>query len=334
MAPSGINESDENSEVEEQLLHAEVAPEMAGRRLDQVLAELFADYSRSRLTQWLKQGQVEVDGEQRKQRDKVLGGEQITLRVKLERDERFDPEPIPLDIVYEDESIIVINKPAGLVVHPASGNWKGTLLNALLHHEPNLDAVPRAGIVHRLDKLTSGLLVVARTLEAQTSLVAQLQDRSLTREYDAVINAVLTGGGKIDAPIGRHPVDRKRMAVVNSGKPAVTHYRVAERFRAHTHIKVKLETGRTHQIRVHMAYLKYPLIGDPVYGGRLRIPPASSELLQQTLRRFPRQALHASRLGLIHPQSGEYMEWQVPLPEDMEQLLEILRQDVAEHKSD
>ncbi len=330
MAPSGINESDENSEVEEQLLHAEVAPEQAGRRLDQVLAELFADYSRSRLTQWLKQGQVEVDGEQRKPRDKVLGGEQIALRVKLERDERFDPEPIPLDIVYEDESIIVINKPAGLVVHPAAGNWKGTLLNALLHHEPNLDAVPRAGIVHRLDKLTSGLLVVARTLEAQTSLVAQLQQRSLTREYDAVINAVLTGGGKVDAPIGRHPVDRKRMAVVNSGKPAVTHYRVAERFRAHTHIKVKLETGRTHQIRVHMAYLKYPLIGDPVYGGRLRIPPASSELLQQTLRRFPRQALHASRLGLIHPQSGEYMEWQVPLPEDMQQLLAVLRADVKE----
>ncbi len=330
MAPSGINESDENSEVEEQLLHAEVAPEQAGRRLDQVLAELFADYSRSRLTQWLKQGQVEVDGEQRKPRDKVLGGEQIALRVKLERDERFDPEPIPLDIVYEDESIIVINKPAGLVVHPAAGNWKGTLLNALLHHEPNLDAVPRAGIVHRLDKLTSGLLVVARTLEAQTSLVAQLQARSLTREYDAVINAVLTGGGKVDAPIGRHPVDRKRMAVVNSGKPAVTHYRVAERFRAHTHIKVKLETGRTHQIRVHMAYLKYPLIGDPVYGGRLRIPPASSELLQQTLRRFPRQALHASRLGLIHPQSGEYMEWQVPLPEDMQQLLAVLRADVKE----
>ena len=330
MAPSGINESDDNSELEEQLLHAEVAHEQAGRRLDQVLAELFSDYSRSRLTQWLKQGQVEVDGEQRKPRDKVLGGEQIALRVKLERDQRFDPEPIPLDIVYEDASIIVLNKPAGLVVHPAAGNWKGTLLNALLHHEPNLDAVPRAGIVHRLDKLTSGLLVVARTLEAQTSLVGQLQDRSLTREYDAVINAVLTGGGKVDAPIGRHPVDRKRMAVVNSGKPAVTHYRVAERFRAHTHIKVKLETGRTHQIRVHMAYLKYPLIGDPVYGGRLRMPPASGELLQQTLRRFPRQALHASRLGLIHPQSGEYMEWQVPLPEDMQQLLEVLREDVKE----
>jgi 23S rRNA pseudouridine1911/1915/1917 synthase len=332
MAPSGINESDENGGEELQTLHAEIPAELAGKRLDQVLAELFADYSRSRLTQWLKDGKVLVDGGQRKPRDKVAGGEQVSLTVELQRDERFEPEPIPLDIVYEDESIIVINKPAGLVVHPAAGNWQGTLLNALLHHDPNLAAVPRAGIVHRLDKLTSGLLVVARTLEAQTSLVAQLQERSLTREYDAVINAVLTGGGKVDAPIGRHPVDRKRMAVVNSGKPAVTHYRLAERFRSHTHIKVKLETGRTHQIRVHMAHLKYPLVGDPVYGGRLRLPPSSSEQLQQTLRRFPRQALHASRLGLQHPQSGEYMEWQVPLPEDMEQLLEVLRQDLAEHK--
>ncbi len=332
MAPSGINESDENGGEELQTLHAEIPAELAGKRLDQVLAELFADYSRSRLTQWLKDGKVLVDGEQRKPRDKVAGGEQVSLTVELQRDERFEPEPIPLDIVYEDESIIVINKPAGLVVHPAAGNWQGTLLNALLYHDPNLAAVPRAGIVHRLDKLTSGLLVVARTLEAQTSLVEQLQQRSLTREYDAVINAVLTGGGKVDAPIGRHPVDRKRMAVTNSGKPAVTHYRLAERFRAHTHIKVKLETGRTHQIRVHMAHLKYPLVGDPVYGGRLRLPPASSELLQQTLRRFPRQALHASRLGLQHPQSGEYMEWQVPLPEDMEQLLEVLRQDLAEHR--
>jgi 23S rRNA pseudouridine1911/1915/1917 synthase len=318
---------------EEQILHAEVAPEQAGQRLDQVLAELFADFSRSRLTQWVKQGQVEVDGKQRKPRDKVMGGEQIVLRVVLERDERFEPEPIDLDIVYEDASILVINKPAGLVVHPASGNWQGTMLNALLHHDASLDTVPRAGIVHRLDKETSGLLVVARTLEAQTSLVGQLQERSLTREYDAVINGVLTGGGKVDAPIGRHPVDRKRMAVIQSGKAAVTHYRVAERFRAHTHIKVKLETGRTHQIRVHMAYLKHPLVGDPVYGGRLRLPPASGELLQQTLRRFPRQALHASRLGLVHPQSGDYMEWQVPLPEDMVQLLAVLREDLAEHKN-
>ncbi len=330
MAPSGINESGENDVGDAQTLIAEIPLELAGRRLDQVLAELFADYSRSRLTQWLKQGHVLVDGEQRKPRDKVAGGEQVSLRVEPERDERFEAEPIPLEIVYEDEAIIVINKPPGLVVHPAAGNWQGTLLNALLYHDPNLAAVPRAGIVHRLDKLTSGLLVVARTLEAQTSLVAQLQERSLTREYDAVVNGVLTGGGRVDEPIGRHGVDRKRMAVTHSGKEAVTHYRVAERFRAHTHIKVKLETGRTHQIRVHMAHLKYPLVGDPVYGGRLRLPPASSELMQQALRRFPRQALHASRLGLIHPLSGEYMEWQVPLPKDMAQLLEVLRQDLAE----
>jgi 23S rRNA pseudouridine1911/1915/1917 synthase len=332
MAPSGINESGENGGDEVQILQAVVAPEQAGRRLDQVLAELFAEYSRSRLTQWVKQGQVEVDGKPRKPRDKVMGGEKITLRVVLELDDRFEPEPIDLDIVYEDAAILVINKPAGLVVHPASGNWQGTLLNALLHHDANLAAVPRAGIVHRLDKETSGLLVVARTLEAQTSLVGQLQERTLTREYDAVINGVLTGGGKVDAPIGRHPVDRKRMAVTHSGKEAITNYRVAERFRAHTHIKVKLETGRTHQIRVHMAYLKHPLVGDPVYGGRLRLPPASGERLQQTLRRFPRQALHATRLGLEHPLSGEYMEWQVALPEDMVQLLEVLREDLAEHK--
>lgn len=331
MAPSGINVS--NDVEDEQLLEAEVPVELAGRRLDQVLAELFSDYSRSRLTQWLKQGKVEVDGQSRKPRDKVVGGEQIAVRVELERDERFEPEPIPLDIVYEDESIIVINKPAGLVVHPAAGNWQGTLLNALLHHDPELAAVPRAGIVHRLDKLTSGLLVVARTLEAQTHLVAQLQERSLTREYDAVVNGVLTGGGKVDEPIGRHSADRKRMAVTHSGKEAITHYRLAERFRAHTHIKVKLETGRTHQIRVHMAHLKYPLVGDPVYGGRLRLPRASSELMQNTLRRFSRQALHASRLGLLHPQSGEYMEWQVPLPEDMENLLTVLRQDLKESES-
>ena len=332
MAPSGINETEDNGAEEEQILTAELAFEQAGLRLDQAVAELFADYSRSRLTQWIKDGQLLVNGEQRKPRDKVMGGEQVTLRVVLEHDERFEPEPIPLDIVYEDEAILVINKPAGLVVHPAAGNWQGTLLNALLHHDPNLAAVPRAGIVHRLDKETSGLLVVARTLEAQTSLVGQLQERSLTREYDAVINGVLTGGGKVDAPIDRHPVDRKRMAVVRSGKPAITHYRVAERFRAHTHIKVKLETGRTHQIRVHMAHLKHPLVGDPVYGGRLRIPPASGEQLQETLRRFPRQALHASRLGLEHPVSGEYMEWQVPLAADIETLLAVLRQDLAEHK--
>ncbi len=328
MAPPGINESEDNSSEEEaKHLHAEVPATLAGRRLDQVLAELFSDYSRSRLQQWVKEGAVTVNGNTMRPRDKLLGGEQIELIARLEPDTSYEPEPIELDIVYEDEAILVINKPAGLVVHPAAGNWQGTMLNALLHHYPPIAKVPRAGIVHRLDKATTGLLVVAKSVEAQTSLVEQLQARTFTREYDAVVNGVLTGGGTVNAPIGRHPVDRKRMAVVRNGKPAVTHYRLSERFRAHSHIKVQLETGRTHQIRVHMAHQRYPLVGDPVYGGRLRIPPACSEALREMLRRFSRQALHASRLGLTHPVSGEYMEWQVPLPEDMQQLLEVLRQD-------
>lgn len=307
---------------------AKVPDELAGRRLDQVLAELFPDFSRSRLQQWVKDGSVLVNGKPMRPRDKLHGGEDVVLQVTLEAETAFEPEPIPLDIVYEDDTILVINKPAGLVVHPAAGNWRGTLLNALLHHAPQLATVPRAGIVHRLDKETTGLLVVAKTLEAQTSLVEQLQARSFTREYDAVVNGVLTGGGTVDAPMGRHPVDRKRMAVVRSGgKPAVTHYRVEERFRAHTHLKIRLETGRTHQIRVHMAHLRYPLVGDPVYGGRLRLPPASGEQLQEMLRRFPRQALHASRLGLQHPKTGEYMEWQAELPQDMQQLIAVLRED-------
>lgn len=330
MAPAGINDTtmkEAQDEIRE--LQAQVPESLGGRRLDQILAELFSDFSRSRLTQWVKDGSVLVDGRPMRPRDKLHGGEKIVVRVTLEVETAYEPEPIPLDIVYEDESILVINKPAGLVVHPAAGNWQGTLLNALLHHAPQLATVPRAGIVHRLDKETTGLLVVAKTLESQTALVEQLQERRFTREYDAVVNGVLTGGGVVDTPMGRHPVDRKRMAVVRSGgKPAVTHYRVEERFRAHTHIKVRLETGRTHQIRVHMAHLRYPLVGDPVYGGRLRLPPASGELLQETLRRFHRQALHASRLGLEHPQTGEYMEWQVPIPEDMQRLIAVLREDV------
>lgn len=328
MAPSGINDSEGDSPEDETLrLSAEVPESLAGKRLDQVLAALFPDYSRSRLKQWVTEGGVSVDGRQLRPKDKLLGGESIALEATLEADTTFEPEPIELDIVYEDGAILVLNKPPGLVVHPAAGNWQGTLLNALLHHFPPIAKVPRAGIVHRLDKSTTGLLVVAKTIEAQTALVEQLQARSFTREYDAVVNGVLTGGGTVDAPIGRHPVDRKRMAVVQSGKPAVTHYRLAERFRAHTHIKVQLETGRTHQIRVHMAHQRYPLVGDPVYGGRLRIPPASGEALQQMLRHFGRQALHASRLGLHHPVSGEYMEWTVPLPEDMQRLLKVLRED-------
>lgn len=303
---------------------------MAGRRLDQVLAELFPQYSRTRLKQWLQEQHILVDGKQLRPRDKVTGGETVELIAVTEPAERWEAQDIPLDVVYEDSAILVINKPAGLVAHPAAGNRDGTLLNALLFRAPELDRVPRAGIVHRLDKDTSGLLVVARTLEAQTSLVSQLQDRSLTREYDAIVCGEMTGGGCVDAPIGRHGVDRKRMAVTPTGKPAVTHYRVNERFRAHTHIKVKLETGRTHQIRVHMTYQHYPLVGDPVYGGRLRLPAGCSEAMKETLRTFPRQALHASRLGLEHPDTGEYMEWHAELPQDMQVLIAALREELIQ----
>lgn len=310
-----------------QILHGEIPASCAGMRLDQALAQLFTEYSRSRLSQWLKAGQVRVNGEQMRGRDKVWGGEQVEIEAELEEQIAWQAEAIPLDIEYEDEQLIVINKPAGLVVHPAAGNPAGTLVNALLHHDPDLSTIPRAGIVHRLDKDTSGLLVVAKTLSAQKSLVEQLQTRSLLREYEAVVTGVITAGGSVDAPIGRHPVQRKRMAVTPSGKPAVTHYRVVERFRAHSWIRCRLETGRTHQIRVHMAHIHYPLVGDPDYGGRLRLPRGCSEALADTLRGFRRQALHAGRLGLIHPQSGKKLEWKANLPADMEQLLTDLRAD-------
>jgi len=324
----GINESlDEAEELPVEELEAEVPAALGGKRLDQALAEMFPDFSRARLAQWVKEEKVLVDGKVLRPRDKVIGGEAVIVRAEVEADTRFQPQDIPLDIVYEDDSIIVVNKPAGLVVHPAAGNPDGTMLNALLHHDPQLAMVPRAGIVHRLDKDTSGLLVVARTLAAQNSLVIQLQERTMSREYDAVVYGVLTGGGTVDVPIGRHPVDRKRMAVTPGGKPAVTHYRVAERYRAFTHIKVQLETGRTHQIRVHMAHLHYPLLGDPVYAGRLRIPAGCTPALNDLLHTFRRQALHAARLGLDHPETGEYMEWEAPMPDDMQQLIEVLRDD-------
>ena len=310
-----------------QILHGEIPAACAGMRLDQALAQLFCDYSRSRLSQWLKAGRVRVNGEQLRGRDKVWGGEQIEIQAEAEELTNWEAEAIPLSIVFEDASLIVINKPAGLVVHPAAGNPAGTLVNALLHHDPALSTIPRAGVVHRLDKDTSGLLVVAKTLPAQKSLVEQLQARRLLREYEAVVTGVMTAGGTVEAPIGRHPVHRKRMAVIPNGKPAVTHYRVVERFRAHSWIRCRLETGRTHQIRVHMAHIHFPLVGDPVYGGRLRLPKDCSEALVTTLREFRRQALHAARLGLIHPQSGKAMEWQASLPADMEHLLTALRAD-------
>lgn len=298
--------------------------------MDQALAALFPDYSRTRLQQWLRDGNVRVNGAVWRAKDKVRGGEVIEVTAQTELQTGNDlAENLPLDIVYSDETLIVINKPAGLVVHPAAGNRAGTLLNALLYHAPEVSQVPRAGIVHRLDKDTTGLLVVARTLKAQVSLVAQLQERSVSRQYDAIVFGELISGGTIDLPMGRHPTDRKRMAVRQGGREAITHFRVVERFRAHTHLRVSLETGRTHQIRVHMAQAKFPLVGDKTYGGRVHIPRYASEEIISALRAFPRQALHAARLELTHPQTGKSMRWRAPLPDDMVALLEVLRDDAA-----
>ncbi len=313
--------------IEIRHLHAQIEPEQAGQRLDQAMAKLFPDYSRSRLQQWVKQGLVTVDGQTCRPRDKVQGGEQIKLEARLEEQVECSPQSIPLDLIFEDEHLLVINKPAGLVVHPAVGNRDGTLQNALLNHDPNLIQLPRAGIVHRLDKETSGLLVVARTLMAHKILVEQLQAREVKREYRAVAKGVLVAGGTVDAPIGRHPVNRVKQAVVPGGKAAITHYRVLERFAHHSYLRVNLETGRTHQIRVHMAHIHHALVGDPVYGGRLQMPAGASPELQNALRKFRRQALHARRLGLKHPASGEWQEWEVPVPQDMAELLEVLRAD-------
>ena len=308
---------------------AQVDDHFGGQRLDQVAAELFPDYSRSRLQSWIKNGELTVDGQTRKPRDKVIGGEMLVIDAVLEAEQSWEPQPIDLDIVYEDEHLLVINKPAGLVVHPAAGNRDSTLLNALLHHAPELATLPRAGIVHRIDKETTGLLVVARTLKAHTSLVNQLQEKTAFREYEAIASGVMTGGGMVDQPIGRHPTQRTRQAVTHSGKPAVTHYRLIERFRAHTHIRVQLETGRTHQIRVHMAHVQYPLLGDPTYGGRLRIPKGATSELIEALRQFKRQALHAKKLGVQHPETGEYCEWEAPLPDDFKAMIKVLREDAA-----
>jgi 23S rRNA pseudouridine1911/1915/1917 synthase len=289
---------------------------------------MFPDYSRSRLKAWLLDGSVLVDGEPRRPRDRVQGGETVVVTVNADAVVRAAPEPMGLDVVYEDADLLVINKPAGLVVHPGAGNASGTLMNGLLAHAPQLESLPRAGIVHRLDKDTSGLLLVAKSLPAHTALVRELADRDISRQYLAVCNGVLTGGGTIDAAIGRHPVDRTRMAVRDNGRPAITHYTVIERFRAHTYVNVVLETGRTHQIRVHFAYRRHPLVGDPVYGGRLALPAGASDALRDELRRFRRQALHAARLELRHPTAGEPLVFEVPPPADFQSLLRVLREDI------
>lgn len=296
---------------------------MTGLRLDQALQQLLPDYSRSRLQTWIKDKRVTLDGECVAPKQTVWAGSKVRVEPELHPSETpFSAEEIALDIVYEDDTLLVVNKPAGLVVHPGSGNWQGTLLNALLYHAPQLACIPRAGIVHRLDKDTSGLLVVAKTLTSQTDLVRQLQARSVKRDYLAVVQGLVARDGKVDAPLGRHPSQRVKMAIVHNGKAAVTHYTVLEHFDRHALIRCSLETGRTHQIRVHMQSIGHPLVGDPVYGGRpLNLPP----LLSDVVKSLGRQALHAERLGLIHPVSGEAMEWQVDLPQDMADLLKVLR---------
>jgi len=300
-----------------------VPGELAGLRLDQALAKLLPDYSRSRLQAWIEQGLVKVGGAAATTRQKVWGGEEIEVAPQAHPSEQpHRAEAIALDVVYEDDSLLVINKPAGLVVHPGSGNWEGTMLNALLHHAPQLAEIPRAGIVHRLDKDTSGLLVVAKTLTAQTALVRQLQARSVHREYDALVYGEVAHDGTVDAPLGRHATQRTKMAIDAHGKHAVTHYHVAERFPGCTLVRCRLETGRTHQIRVHMASIRHPLVGDSVY---LKGPQKCPAHMRAVLAAFPRQALHAARLGLEHPESGDWMEWQAALPQDMADLIEAVR---------
>ncbi len=311
-------------------LRLTIPPERAGQRLDQALAELLAQYSRTRIKDWIDAGGVLVNGIRLRPKDKVVGGESVEIEATLPVEVDVAPEPIELELAYQDPDVLVVNKPVGLVVHPGAGNAAGTLQNALLHFDPSLARVPRAGIVHRLDKDTSGLMVVARTLEAHTALVRAIEAREVEREYEAVCAGVMTGGGMVEAPIGRHPVDRVRMAIRQDGREAVTHYRVVQRFRGHTHIRLKLQTGRTHQIRVHMAHIHYPLVGDRVYGGRLLLPKGATPGLIEGLRGFRRQALHAARLAFAHPISGQPVDCAASLPEDLRALLALLARDLAE----
>ncbi|MCQ4164433.1 23S rRNA pseudouridine(1911/1915/1917) synthase RluD [Tahibacter harae] len=310
-------------------LTVEIPFQYAGRRFDQVLAELFPDYSRSRLTGWIKSGDALLDGAQVAPRQLVKGGEQVSLVAVAAQEVPMAPEAIALDIRYEDADVLVINKPVGLVVHPGAGNPAGTLQNALLHYDPGLVEIPRAGIVHRLDKDTSGLMVVARSLRAHTSLVEQLSERAMHRQYEALVMGPMISGGSVDAPIGRHPKDRVKQAIVDepAGRPAVTHYRVRERFRAHTLVQCNLETGRTHQIRVHMAHIRHPLVGDTLYGGGLRLPKAATPELTEVLRAFKRQALHAERLEFAHPVGGKTVAVEAERPADLAGLVLALRAD-------
>lgn len=319
----------------QQILKVEISDNLIGERLDFALAQLLPDYSRSRIKGWIEENLVKINGEIcNLPKAKVYGGEAVDICAEIEEDLRFEPENIPLDVMYEDEHLLVINKPQGLVVHPGAGNTSSTLLNGLLYHYPEIAEVPRAGIVHRLDKDTTGLMVVAKTIPAQTKLVQALQKREITREYEAVACGIMTQGGKIDEPIARHPTKRTHMAVFPTGKPAVTHYRIMENFRNYTRLRLRLETGRTHQIRVHMAYMAHPLLGDQTYGGRPRPPKNASEEFLKVLRNFKRQALHAIMLRLKHPLTEEILQWQAPLPNDFQQLIQALKMDYMEHRDE
>jgi len=315
--------------MSEPIQHTFTIPDhLGGMRLDLAISQLLPDYSRTQIQEWIKNGMLMVDNSTSKAKSTVLGGEVITLSAVLKTQPTYEAQAISLNIIHEDEDLLVINKPAGLVVHPGSGNPDSTLLNALLHHCPHSKELPRAGIIHRLDKDTSGLLVIAKSHLAFKDLSEQIKARSISRIYQAIVSGTLISGGTVDAPIARHPIQRKRMAIVDTGKESITHYRVAERYRAYTRLKVQLETGRTHQIRVHMASIHHPLLGDPIYGGRLQLPKGATPELISALRQFKRQALHASELTLIHPVTKKTMSWQAPLPEDMKKLIEILKQDM------
>jgi 23S rRNA pseudouridine1911/1915/1917 synthase len=307
-------------------------PELAGRRLDQVLAQLLPQFSRTRIQRWIEEGAVRVNGLAPRARDLVTGGETVNVEARLSDETGVAAEDLPLDIVHQDAAVIVINKPPGLVVHPGAGNREHTLQNALLAHDAKLRRVPRAGLVHRIDKDTSGLLVVARTLEAHSTLVAALAAREIQREYLALCTGAMTGGGTVDEPIGRHRTQRTKMAVRSDGRAAVSHYRIEKRYRAHTLARVQLETGRTHQIRVHLAHVGYPIVGDPVYGGRRRLPAGASPGLRTALEGFHRQALHAARLTFAHPRSGKRVSYDAPLPADFSGLLGVLARDVTESR--
>jgi 23S rRNA pseudouridine1911/1915/1917 synthase len=308
-----------------------IPQELAGLRLDQAISKVLPVYSRTQIQEWIKNSALLVDGKPAKARDGVLGGETILIDAQPKQQPTFLAQQIDLNIIFEDDDLLIINKPVGMVVHPGTGNMEGTLLNALLHHAPSLNELPRAGIIHRLDKDTSGLLVIAKTAIALTDLSRQLKDHAIKRIYQTVVNGIFLSGGTINQPISRHAINRKKMAVMETGKEAVTHYRLMERYRAHTRLKVQLETGRTHQIRVHMSHIHHAVLGDQIYGGRLQLPKGATPPLIDMLRKFKRQALHAAELEFTHPTSGEIVTFQAPLPDDMVKLIDVLKQDAAEN---